>query len=117
MRRFAERPGARIARKALMARKQRIAGLAAGLRSGADETQSQGRRADLLDRAADLEGQEVIERLQVAENRELAEIDAALVRLEHGTYGRCERCGESIGSLRLRALPEARFCMGCSGAR
>ena len=115
MRRNGQSRSADPARKALLARKQRIANLAAGLKMGADETQSAERRPDNLDRAVDLEGQDVFAQLQSVETRELAEIDAALSRLEAGTYGQCERCGEEIGSLRLRALPEARFCMGCSG--
>ncbi len=48
--------------------------------------------------------------------RELAEIDAALVRIEEGRYGACQSCGGPMGLQRLRALPEARYCMACSGA-
>jgi len=116
MGRMPEVRGAGFARKALMARKQRVVALAAGLRRAEDELQS-GRRPDNLDRAADLEPHDVLENLQAAEARELAEIEAALQRLESGTYGRCERCGGFIGMLRLRAVPEARFCMGCLGRR
>ena len=47
--------------------------------------------------------------------RELAEIDAALVRIEEGRYGRCLSCGGPMGLQRLRAIPEARYCVGCSG--
>ena len=115
MRRNGTSRSAESARKALMARKQRIGRLAAGLKQGADETQSAERRADNLDRAVDLEGQDVFAQLQSVETREIAEIEAALSRIEAGTYGQCERCGDDIGMLRLRALPEARFCMGCSG--
>jgi DnaK suppressor protein len=47
--------------------------------------------------------------------RELAEIDAALGRIQDGHYGRCIACGGPIGLQRLRAIPEARYCMACSG--
>jgi RNA polymerase-binding transcription factor DksA len=47
--------------------------------------------------------------------RELAEIDAALLRIEEGSYGRCQNCGGPMGLQRLRALPEARYCVACSG--
>jgi RNA polymerase-binding transcription factor len=47
--------------------------------------------------------------------RELAEIDAALTRIQDGQYGTCIACGGPIGLQRLRAIPEARFCMACSG--
>lgn len=46
----------------------------------------------------------------------LAEVDAALVRLDAGTYGRCEACGEPIGDGRLEALPTARQCVACKSA-
>ncbi len=49
--------------------------------------------------------------------RELADIDAALRRIEEGSYGRCEACGGPMGLQRIRAIPEARFCLSCSGQR
>lgn len=48
--------------------------------------------------------------------RELAEIDAALLRIQEGRYGTCQNCGGPMGLQRLRALPEARFCLACSGS-
>jgi RNA polymerase-binding protein DksA len=45
----------------------------------------------------------------------LAEIDAALGRLEDGTYGTCQRCGVPIGEARLEARPAARTCIACAG--
>jgi RNA polymerase-binding transcription factor DksA len=42
---------------------------------------------------------------------ELADVEHALRRLEDGTYGICEACGEPIGEDRLEALPAARFCL------
>ena len=44
----------------------------------------------------------------------LAEVDAALRRLDAGTYGTCERCGQPIGSERLEARPAARTCIHCA---
>jgi RNA polymerase-binding transcription factor DksA len=44
---------------------------------------------------------------------ELAEVDAALGRIDDGTYGLCERCGIAIGVERLEAVPAARTCVGC----
>jgi len=41
----------------------------------------------------------------------LAEIDAALARIENGTFGTCERCGNPIGAERLEALPWATLCI------
>ncbi|HET8732836.1 MAG TPA: TraR/DksA C4-type zinc finger protein [Anaeromyxobacteraceae bacterium] len=50
-------------------------------------------------------------------SRELAEVDAALGRIAAGNYGTCSACGGPLGLQRLRAIPEARFCLGCSGHR
>jgi DnaK suppressor protein len=44
----------------------------------------------------------------------LAEVDAALARVDAGTYGACERCGRAIGEPRLEALPAARTCIACA---
>jgi RNA polymerase-binding protein DksA len=41
----------------------------------------------------------------------LAEIDAALARIDAGTYGICVRCGKPIGQERLEALPWATLCI------
>ncbi len=43
------------------------------------------------------------------------DIDRALVALDHGTYGVCERCGLLIGAQRLQARPSARTCIRCAG--
>jgi DnaK suppressor protein len=47
----------------------------------------------------------------------LNKIDAALRRLEEGTYGDCFECGEEISEARLRALPFAVRCKDCEEAR
>ena len=43
----------------------------------------------------------------------LAEIEAAIARLDEGTYGRCVRCGNPVAPERLDALPWAAHCIGC----
>ena len=45
----------------------------------------------------------------------IAEIDAALTRLDDGTYGVCTGCGEPIPPARLRARPAAATCVACAG--
>jgi RNA polymerase-binding protein DksA len=47
------------------------------------------------------------------EREMLAQIDRALARIEDGTYGVCESCGEPIGKLRVMAFPRATLCMAC----
>src|SRR5690606_29213937 len=43
----------------------------------------------------------------------IAETELALRRLDDGTYGQCERCGEEISLARLEAVPHARHCVAC----
>jgi RNA polymerase-binding transcription factor len=47
----------------------------------------------------------------------LYKIEAALRRLEEGTFGYCFECGEEISERRLRALPFAVRCKDCEEAR
>ncbi|HET6949629.1 MAG TPA: TraR/DksA C4-type zinc finger protein [Acidimicrobiales bacterium] len=42
---------------------------------------------------------------------QLEEIAHALAKMDGGTYGRCERCGEPIAEARLEAMPATRFCI------
>jgi DnaK suppressor protein len=44
----------------------------------------------------------------------LADVAAALERLDAGTYGVCENCGEPIARARLEARPYARTCISCA---
>jgi len=48
----------------------------------------------------------------IAESR-LSQVEEALERQRAGTYGICENCGRPIDPERLRARPEATFCIDC----
>ncbi len=52
--------------------------------------------------------------LLAAAERDLAEVDRALLRVRDGSYGTCTRCGAEIGRARLRALPAAQICIDCA---
>jgi DnaK suppressor protein len=47
----------------------------------------------------------------------LQETEDALVKIDAGTYGECESCGQRIPSARLEAMPAARLCIGCASQR
>ncbi len=47
----------------------------------------------------------------------LAEVEDALAKLDRGTYGTCEACGQPIPEARLEAMPAARHCMACTSSR
>ncbi len=43
----------------------------------------------------------------------LAQNERAVARIDAGTYGTCESCGEAIGKARLQAFPRATLCVRC----
>ncbi|MFN2582229.1 MAG: TraR/DksA C4-type zinc finger protein [Candidatus Dormibacteria bacterium] len=105
------------ARAHLLKEQERLHGLhdaADRLRAGAQEAQE--RELSSADQHPAELATETIEReldhsvLQHVEV-ELEEINAALQRLDAGTYGLCEGCGEPISEGRLEAMPAARYCV------
>src|SRR6186713_2244487 len=75
---------------------------------------------DVLDQgeSSEVDIQEDIEFALIQMKSEtLNKIDAALRRLEDGSYGDCFECGEEIAEARLRALPFAVRCKDCEEAR
>jgi len=48
---------------------------------------------------------------------ELEAIEEALLRLENGSYGHCEVCGQSIEPRRLEIMPETPLCRNCMSHR
>jgi RNA polymerase-binding transcription factor DksA len=69
---------------------------------------------DWEDRASERQGDEVLEALGQAELSELKRIDAALKRMEEGSYGTCQTCGKAVAEARLVAVPEAAQCISCA---
>jgi RNA polymerase-binding protein DksA len=65
----------------------------------------------LGDTATAMHDRELDDGLEESARETLAEIDAALQRIEDGTYGICEVCGKPIGAERLSAIPWARLCI------
>jgi DnaK suppressor protein len=43
----------------------------------------------------------------------LSQVERALQRLDNGSYGICENCGNPIGKARLQAFPRATLCVSC----
>ena len=79
-----------------------------------------GKEREVLDQgeSSEVDIQEDIELALIQLKSEtLNKIDAALRRLEDGSYGDCFECGEEISPARLRALPFAVRCKECEEAR
>jgi DnaK suppressor protein len=67
----------------------------------------------IADHASEILDREVDESLEVNAEQLVREIDAALARIEDGTYGTCARCGNPIPEERLAAVPYAVLCVSC----
>jgi DnaK suppressor protein len=52
-------------------------------------------------------------RIRDRERKLIKKIDQALERINDGTFGLCERCGEEIDSDRLKARPVTTYCIDC----
>ena len=70
--------------------------------------------ADFAEQATELEDREVQEALGDESRDELRQVNRALDRLGHGSYGTCETCGNEIAEGRLAALPFATRCIRCA---
>ena len=92
---------------------------AAALKAEADQLASEMEPGDIDFNEEGGEGDTVsIERerdLALAANARsvVEEIDRAIAKIPHGSYGICERCGQPIPKLRLKALPYAALCVSC----
>ncbi|MEO5633243.1 TraR/DksA C4-type zinc finger protein [Gaiella sp.] len=65
----------------------------------------------IADHATDLVDRELDHSLGENAENVVAEIDAALARIDEGTYGVCAKCGASIPEERLDAVPYAILCL------
>ncbi len=68
---------------------------------------------DSIDQATQSLDKEILFELSDNERKILRDIEAALRKMEKGTYGLCEHCKNVIEKKRIKALPSARYCMTC----
>ncbi|WP_105381848.1 TraR/DksA family transcriptional regulator [Neorhizobium alkalisoli] len=73
------------------------------------------RNPDDDDRAVERNNDEVLEELGEVGEKELVAIDAALARIDAGTFGTCAKCGQPIAERRLDAVPHTPLCQVCAG--
>lgn len=85
---------------------KRVGEIAGDLRRPADR--------DWQERATENENDEVLENLDESVRSEVAQLRAAIRRLDAGAYGRCAACGEAIAPARLAAMPSATTCVTCA---
>lgn len=107
------------ARKLLSERRQELEEALAGLESGGDvghtEQEATGELAAYdqhpAEQASETLAAETDGAVAAHLRSQLDEVDAAVARLQGGSYGRCETCGRPISDERLEALPATRYCV------
>ncbi len=109
-------------RDALLAERKRVAAALENLKnenpgSVEEETGEEASDQHLADTATAMHDRELDYGLTENEEDLLREIDAALERIEAGTYGTCASCGKPIGEERLEALPWTDLCIDCAKLR
>ncbi len=67
----------------------------------------------MADDANQTSEQETMITLQRGAERQLSQVNAALVRINNGTYGICANCGRQISPARLSARPFSTLCINC----
>lgn len=73
--------------------------------------------ADPTDRATHESERNLVLRMRDRERKLLTKINEAFTRIESGAYGRCEECGDEIGTARLKARPVTTLCISCKSAQ
>ena len=98
-------------RQRLLARQQQLVRRIFALEADLQSTNT--RETEYVERAQAEMPEEMLDKLDEQSRREWEEIQAALARMEAGTYGRCETCGHALPPARLDTLPMARRCVHC----
>lgn len=70
---------------------------------------------DSEEQAQERENDDVLNGLLEEAQGQLNRIAAALRKIDEGSYGRCEECGEPIDPRRLESVPDASLCIDCAG--
>jgi DnaK suppressor protein len=111
----------KIYKERLLALRARLRGDVSHMASGAlnqSRTQANGGLSNMPIHMADLGTdnfeQEFTLSLMESDSGTLDRIEAALERIEDGTYGECEECGAKIPKTRLNAIPYASMCVKCA---
>ena len=75
-----------------------------------------GQISSLPTHAADTDVEGLDSQVAISLNEEslLEQVEAAIERLQAGTYGVCQQCGHKIGMERLKAVPYAAHCIECA---
>lgn len=86
-------------------------------RTISDMTGSEDTFPDPTDRASLEADRNFLLRIRDRERKLIVKIQEALDRIDDGTFGTCESCGEDIGQKRLNARPVTTLCIECKRAQ
>lgn len=104
--------------KLLLDRRERLTGTLSSMRDEALKPNGSGQDVDeVADYGSDQFEQELTLGLIENEQDEIQMINEALVKIEDGSYGKCDECNEAIAKGRLDALPFVRYCIKCQSAK
>ncbi len=82
-----------------------------------DQTKTTSMPTSMAELGSDNSDQELTLSLLGSDKDALDQIEAAIQRVEEGSYGRCEECGAKIPKPRLEAIPYAAQCIHCASQR
>jgi len=99
-------------KKLLLKEREQIMGDVKQIHESSQEVGQDGIQ-DIGDEAANVYNKQILLTLNENERLRVKEVDEALDRMENGTYGICEECGEPIGLKRLEVKPVAKYCVPC----
>jgi len=100
-------------RERLLRRRRELVSGTLDARRGIEMLEAQEKGQELEEGAQSAHASFVLQELSESQQREVAQIDAALARMEAGTYGICVDCGNPISEARLLAVPFALRDAGC----
>jgi len=70
--------------------------------------------SDFAEQATERENDDVLEEIAKETKLSIANLKAALQRIDDDNYGLCGKCGDEIAPARLDALPESTLCVHCA---
>ena len=100
-----------IKKMLLKMREELLSDISKSMRSESNPLKSE--IGDLYDLATSERERELSFLLTDRDRKKLNQIDEALRRVEDGSYGICESCGEEISKGRLLAMPFTKLCVNC----
>ena len=99
-------------RRLLLDKKNSLSSELAKTKNAEEETTEESTQ-DIADKAVSSYTREFLYSLNDAERNTIQQINAALARIDDGTFGFCLNCGNAMAEKRLTAIPWSRHCVDC----